>query len=115
MKQIIVIIQPDRLNDLREYLIDIGVCGLTVTRAFGRGGGHGFCLRDFISSAKENKLMEMSRLEILADDDQVDRLIECILTTLKKSANPDNGKIFVCDPQYIVRIRTGEIDSFAIK
>jgi len=114
VKQIIAIVQVDRLEDLRECLLEAGIGGLTVTRVLGRGGGSGSCLRDFMESRRNQPLTEMSRLEILADDDQLDTLLDCIMSSLNQSKVVSNGKIFVCDPQSIIRVRTGERGSCAI-
>ena len=42
MKQVVAIIKPFKLDDVREALSDVGVQGLTVTevKGFGRQKGH---------------------------------------------------------------------------
>ena len=113
MKQIIAIIQPDRLNDLRASLLDAGVCGLTVSQVSGQGCGSVCALPGNPPSAP-NRLQEMSRLEILVGDESLDWLIDTILTTLNNPPYVNSGKIFVCNPQDIIRIRTGEAGIAAV-
>jgi len=106
MKQVVAIIKPFKLDDVREALSDIGVQGLTLTevKGFGRQKGHTELYRgaeyvvDFLPKLK---------LEIAVDDDLVDPVIEAIV----KGANSGkigDGKIFIYPLEQVVRIRTGE-------
>lgn len=106
MKQVVAIIKPFKLDDVRESLSEIGVQGLTVSevKGFGRQKGHTELYRgaeyvvDFLPKIK---------LEIAVDDDLVDQVIEAVI----KGANTGkigDGKIFVLPLEQVVRIRTGE-------
>ena len=106
MKQVVAIIKPFKLDDVRESLSEIGVQGLTVSevKGFGRQKGHTELYRgaeyvvDFLPKLK---------LEIAVDDDIVEQVIEAII----KGANAGkigDGKIFVYPLEQVVRIRTGE-------
>ena len=53
------------------------------------------------------------RLEIVVDDDQVERVVEAIANAARTGRIGD-GKIFVSSIESVVRIRTGERDSDAI-
>ncbi|MCB1667587.1 MAG: P-II family nitrogen regulator [Porticoccaceae bacterium] len=112
MKLITAIIKPFKLDDVREALGDIGVQGITVTevKGFGRQKGHTELYRgaeyvvDFLPKVK---------LEIAADDDMVDSVVETII----KAANTGkigDGKIFISSLEQVTRIRTGETGSEAI-
>lgn len=109
MKQLIVIVQPHHLAELRQILVEAGAGGLTVTRVTGYGAIPGtswppeYCVRD------------MTRLELLLDDADVERLIDVILFTLKDSPEPDQGKILVCSFNEAIRIRTGETGTSSIQ
>lgn len=112
MKLISAIIKPFKLDDVREALSQVGVQGLTVTevKGFGRQKGHTELYRgaeyavDFLPKVK---------IEIAADDETVDSIIEAIA----KAANTGkigDGKIFVLGLNEVIRIRTGETGSEAI-
>ena len=112
MKQIVAIIKPFKLDEVREGLSEIGITGLTVTevRGFGRQKGHTELYRgaeyvvDFLPKV---------RLEVVVQDSRVDEVLESII----KSARPGkigDGKIFVLPVDQVVRIRTGETDDAAI-
>jgi len=106
MKLITTIIQPHKLDDVRESLAEIGVQGMTVTeaRGFGRQKGHREVYRgaeyvvDFLPKVK---------IEIALGDDLVDRAIDAI-EKAAKTGNVGDGKIFVSSLDQAVRIRTGE-------
>jgi nitrogen regulatory protein P-II 1 len=112
MKKIEAIIKPFKLDEVKERLNAVGVQGLTVTevKGFGRQKGHTELYRgaeyvvDFLPKAK---------LEILAPEEQVDDIIDAIMTAAHTGRIGD-GKIFVLSVEDIVRIRTGEHGEEAI-
>ena len=112
MKLITAIIKPHVLDDARDALTKTGVHGLTVTEVsgFGRQKGHTEVYRgaeysvDFVPKIK---------IEVVADDAQVDAIVEAIKTSARTGAIGD-GKIFVSDMGEAVRIRTGETGPAAL-
>ena len=112
VKKIEAVIKPFKLDEVKEALHEVGVSGITVTEAkgFGRQKGHTELYRgaeyvvDFLPKV---------RLEIVVDDDQVDRVVEAIANSARTGRIGD-GKIFVSTIESAVRIRTGERDSDAI-
>ena len=112
MKKIEAVIKPYKLDEVKEALHEVGVSGITVTEAkgFGRQKGHTELYRgaeyvvDFLPKV---------RLEIVVDDDQVERVVEAIANAARTGRIGD-GKIFVSSIESVVRIRTGERDSDAI-
>jgi len=112
VKKIEAIIKPFKLDDVKDALHDVGVSGITVTevKGFGRQKGHTELYRgaeyvvDFLPKVK---------VEAAIKDDLLDRVIEAI----EKAANTGkigDGKIFVCDLEQVVRIRTGETGADAL-
>lgn len=112
MKQVVAIIKPFKLDDVREALSDVGVQGLTVTevKGFGRQKGHSELYRgaeymvDFLPKVK---------IEAVMSEDLVDQAVEAILKAARTGKVGD-GKIFVFDVQQVIRIRTGETDEAAV-
>jgi len=112
MKQIVAIIKPFKLDDVRESLSEVGVAGMTVceVKGFGRQKGHTELYRgaeyvvDFVPKMK---------IEVVVDDDAVERAIEAINNTARTGKIGD-GKIFVSTVEQAVRIRTGETGSEAL-
>ena len=112
VKKVEAVIKPFKLDEVKEALHEVGVSGITVTEAkgFGRQKGHTELYRgaeyvvDFLPKV---------RLEVVVDDDQVDRVIEAIANAARTGRIGD-GKIFVSTVETALRIRTGERDSDAI-
>ena len=112
MKKIEAIIKPFKLEDVKEGLAELGVKGMTVSevKGFGRQKGHAEIYRgaeytvDFVPKMK---------LEIVLDDDLVDRAVEVILAQAKTGRIGD-GKVFVLPIEEAHRIRTGERGTDAI-
>jgi len=112
MKNIIAVIKPFKLDDVREALQAIGVQGMTVTevKGFGRQKGHTELYRgaeyvvDFQPKVK---------LEVAVDGDLAERVIDAIITSARTGKIGD-GKVFVHDLEQVVRIRTGDTDGEAL-
>jgi nitrogen regulatory protein PII len=106
MKYIIAIIQPHRLDVVREALTEFGVAGLTVSevRGYGRQGGHTEIYRG--AEYKINFVPKL-KIEIAVRSNAADKAAEAI----RRAANSGkigDGKIFVFDLAEAMRIRTGE-------
>ncbi len=106
MKLIKCIIQPYKLDDVKEALADMKVQGMTVTevKGFGRQKGHTELYRgaeytvDFVPKVE---------IEIVVPDNMVKSAVDAVIKTAR-SGKVGDGKIFVMDVQQSVRIRTGE-------
>jgi nitrogen regulatory protein P-II 1 len=112
MKLIVGIIKPFKLDDVKEAVKDLGVQGLTVSdvQGFGRQRGHTEVYRgaeytiDFVPKV---------RIEILVDDNDVDRVAQRLLDTARTGKIGD-GKVWVVPVENAWRIRTGESGSDAL-
>ena len=106
MKLIIAVIQPHKLDAVREALAVVGIQGMTVVeaRGFGRQKGH----REVYRGAEYVvDFLPKIRIETAVDDDQMDTVINAI-EQAARTGNVGDGKIFVANLEQAVRIRTGE-------
>ncbi|TCP96593.1 nitrogen regulatory protein P-II family [Cricetibacter osteomyelitidis] len=112
MKQLTAIIQPFRLDEVRDALYDIGIQGMTISevKGFGRQKGHTELYRgaeyviDFIPKVQ---------IDIALTDNMLEPAIEAICSAAQ-SGKIGDGKIFVKPLERVVRIRTGETDESAV-
>ena len=112
MKKIEAIIKPFKLDEVKEALHELGLQGITVLEAkgFGRQKGHTELYRgaeyvvDFLPKVK---------IEMVCDDDMVERAIEAI-TQAAKTGRIGDGKIFITTVEDAIRVRTGERGADAI-
>jgi nitrogen regulatory protein P-II 2 len=112
MKLVTAIVKPFKLDDVREAISEIGIDGLTVTeiKGFGRQKGHTELYR---GAEYQVDFLPKIKLEVAAEDKQVERLVEAI-TAAAKTGKIGDGKVFVYDLLQVVRIRTGETDTDAL-
>jgi nitrogen regulatory protein P-II 2 len=112
MKLITAVIKPSRLDPVLDALKGIGVTGMTVSevRGFGRQKGKTEIYR---GAEYEVKLLPKVKLEIVAPPDRVDAIIEA-LADAARTGKIGDGKVWVCDLEAVMRIRTGERDLQAI-
>jgi nitrogen regulatory protein P-II 2 len=112
MKLIVAIIQPHRIDAVREALIGIGVDGLTLSevRGYGRQRGHTEVYR---GAEYTINYVPKLKLEIATDDDKVADAVEAIGHAARTGKIGD-GKIFVLDLISALRIRTGEVGAQAL-
>ena len=112
MKLITAIVQPFKLDDVREALSEIGVQGITVTevKGFGRQKGHTELYRgaeyvvDFLPKVK---------IEVAVGEGLVEQTIEAI-TKAANTGKIGDGKVFVSSLEQVIRLRTGETGEDAI-
>ena len=112
MKMIIAIIQPEKLDDVKEALFHAEVHKMTVSRVRGCGQQMGFT-EHYRGQVRSVNLLEKVRIEIAVNDGYVDETIHAIVKAAK-SGNIGDGKIFVMPLEQCIRIRTDETGSAAI-
>jgi len=112
MKLVIAIIQPDKLEEVKEELYKAEVNLITVSEVLGHGRQKG--VTEIYRGAKESgNLLRKMRLEIAVNENFVEPTVKAIIKGAKTGETGD-GKIFVLDLQECVRIRTEERGSAAI-
>lgn len=112
MKLVIAIIQPYRLEMVKDELYKAEVNLLTVSEVLGHGRQRG--VTEYYRGAKETgNLLRKIRLEIAVNDNFLAPAIAAIIKGAKTGETGD-GKIFVLDLRDCIRIRTEEHGSDAI-
>lgn len=112
MKLITAIIQPHRLDPVREALTAIGINGMTVTevRGYGRQKGHTEIYR---GAEYTISFMPKLKVEVALAEDWVEDVIGAI-TKAARTGKIGDGKIFVIDLESALRVRTGETGEGAL-
>ncbi len=112
MKLVTAVLKPHKLDDVKSALKGAGVTGMTVTevRGFGRQGGH---TETYRGTEYEIDFLPKVCLEVVAEDQLVDGIIEAIVAAARTGKIGD-GKVWVTDVDRLVRIRTGEEGSDAV-
>ena len=112
MKLITAILKPFKLDEVKDALQAAGVTGMTVSEdsGFGRQRGHTEVYR---GAEYMVDLIPKIRLEILADDAEVQAIIDQIVKSAA-TGNIGDGKVWAIPIEQVVRVRTGEQGSEAI-
>ena len=116
MKLIIAIIRSNKLDQVRESLIDAGIERITVSRV----SGHGRHAKEEVYRGKivVPGLTPKIRIEIAVNDNFIETTVNAILESAKSNNGNDgtigDGKIFITPLEECIRIRTGERGSNAI-
>ena len=103
---ITAIIKPHQVTDVKDALLAAGVQGMTVTevRGFGRQRGKTEVYR---GSEYTVDFIPKSRVEVLVDADEADRIID-VIQAAAQTGKIGDGKVWSVAVDKLVRVRTGE-------
>ncbi len=112
MKLVKCIVQPYKLDDVKEAITALNIHGMTVSevKGFGRQKGHKEVYRgaeytvDFVPKVE---------IEVVVADAMVQQVID-VAVKAARSGKVGDGKIFVMNVEQVVRIRTGESGEAAL-
>jgi len=107
MKFIVAIIQPHRIDAVRDALTEVGVEGLTVSevRGYGRQRGH----KEVYRGAEYTiTYVPKLKLEVAVESEKAEEVIEAI-SRAARTGKIGDGKIFILELESAMRIRTGEV------
>ncbi len=106
MKKIEAIIQPHKLEEVKEALKAAGVDGLTVVevRGHGRQKGHKEVYRGM---EYQVDLLPKIKIETVVPDERLDEIVQTV-SAAARTGKLGDGKIFVYDVLEAVRIRNDD-------
>ncbi len=112
MKMITAIIQPHKVEEVKEDLRKAGVTGMTVSevRGSGRQKGHKEIFR---GGEYTVEFIPKIKLEVAVSDDKSEECIEALINAAHTGRIGD-GKVFIFNIEDTVRIRTKERGSEAL-
>ena len=106
MQKIEAIIQPSRLDAVKEALIEIGVDDMTILEARGHGRQKGHT--EFYRGREYTvDLLPKVKIELVVHDEAAEKVIQAIVTTAR-TGHIGDGKIFVSRIDEAIRIRNDE-------
>ena len=112
MKKIEAIIQPHKLEDVKEALKAIGVDGITVTevRGHGRQSGHKEVYRGM---EYQVDLLPKIKVETVVADARMEEIAQ-VITSAARTGKLGDGKVFIYDVLDAIRIRNGDTGEAAL-
>jgi nitrogen regulatory protein P-II 1 len=112
MKKIEAIIQPFKLEEVKEALKNIGIDGMTISevRGHGRQKGH----KEVYRGQEYNvDLLPKVRFDLVVPNERLEEVVESI-TNAARTGKIGDGKIFVYDVAEAIRIRNGDRGDAAV-
>jgi nitrogen regulatory protein P-II 1 len=112
MKLVTAVVQPHRLDAVREALLAAGVSGMTLTEVSGHGrqGGHTEVYR---GAEYRVDAVPKIRIEVLVED--VDEpAVAAAIVAAARTGRIGDGKVWSVDVSRLVRVRTGETGDDAL-
>jgi nitrogen regulatory protein P-II 1 len=106
MKKIEAVVQPFKMEEVKEALKNIGIDGMTISevRGHGRQKGH----KEVYRGQEYNvDLLPKVKFELVIPDTRLEEVVDCI-TNAARSGKIGDGKIFVYDLLDVIRIRNGD-------
>ena len=112
MQKIEAVIQPSKLDSVKDALVEIGVDGMTIfeARGHGRQKGHTEVYRGREYSVD---LLPKVKLEVVVTDEMLDRAVNAIIGAARTGTIGD-GKIFISKIDEAIRIRNDERGEIAL-
>ena len=113
MMKVEALIRPQKLDDVKAALSEIGIKGMTVTDVRGSGKQKGFT-QHYRGAEYTVNLLQKIKIEIVVPDNEAHQ----IATTISEAARTGeigDGKIFIIPVAEVIRIRTGEEGDSAIQ
>lgn len=106
------IIRPNKLDDVKDALDEIGIKGITVVNVMGAGKQRG---RTQYYRGQEYvvNLLDKTMIMMVVSDDKSESVIEAI-TKAAFTGEIGDGKIFLSEVKDCIRIRTGERGEIAL-
>ena len=112
MKMVVAVIQPEKLDSVKEALFNAEVYKMTVSRVRGCGQQAGYD-EHYRGQVKRINLLEKVRIEIAVNEEFVKPTVDAIIKGAK-TGNIGDGKIFVWPLDDCICIRTDETGKNAI-
>lgn len=107
MKKIEAIIRPERVDDVKRALDEVGISGMNVTHVTGRGAQRGVIHQGRSGETVVVDMLPKAKLETIVPDSLVEAAIGAIVAASHTGVIGD-GKIFVYPVDEAIRVRTGE-------
>ena len=111
MKELVMIIRPEKLEEVKKILDDINCGGMTLSTVMGCGTQKGATGENSVNEIKGFKttitLLPKIRVEVVVDDKYVEPIIMKV-SEICATDHVGDGKIFIRNIEEAVRIRTGE-------
>lgn len=106
MNLITTIIQPAKLDDVKDSLADVGLTGLTVSEVSGHGA-QGGSTEYYRGTAYQVDFLPKTKVELVVGPEHLEPALAAIRSAARTGEIGD-GKLWVTELAHVERLRTGE-------
>lgn len=106
MKKIEAVVRVEKLEEITDALEKHGYPGMMVTRIEGHGRQKGV-VEQFRGREFKVNFLPKIKLEIVAKDSEVEKIVN-VISSIAKTGEIGDGKVFIYPVENVLRIRTGE-------
>ena len=107
MKKIEAIIRPEKLNEVKGALEQVGCVGLNIVHVTGRGAQKGIVHGGRGGETYTVDMLPKLKIEVVVKDSEAQKVVEVIIKAAR-TGNIGDGKIFIIPVEDAIRVRTGE-------
>ena len=112
MKRVIAIVRPEKMEPLKDALLEHGTSGMTISQVMGCGNQHGW-QEYFRGTEVLLNMIPKVKFELVVADETVKSLVDLICETAA-TGDAGDGKVFISPVEEVIRIRTRERGEQAI-
>lgn len=113
MIKVEALIRPQKLEEVKAALSEIGIKGMTVTEVRGSGKQKGFT-QHYRGAEYTVNLLQKLKIEIVVPDNEA-RVVANAIAEAARTGEIGDGKIFLVPITEVIRIRTGEEGDVALQ
>ena len=113
MMKVEALIRPQKLDEVKAALSEIGIKGMTVTEVRGSGKQKGFT-QHYRGAEYTVNLLQKIKLEIVVPDNEAHH-VALTIAEAARTGEIGDGKIFIVPVAEVIRIRTGEEGDSALQ
>ena len=106
MKRIEAIIRPSKLEYIKEALKNKNINGITINQVMGCGNQLGWS-EFYRGNEVIVNILPKIEIKIVVEDSRVEEIIE-LISSISRTGEVGDGKIFITNIEDCIRIRTGE-------
>ena len=112
MLKIEAVLQPSKLDAVKDALLEAGIEGMTILEARGHGRQKGHT--EFYRGREYTvDLLPKVKIELVVTDEMKEKAVQAIIGAARTGRIGD-GKIFISPIEEVIRIRTGERGEAAV-
>lgn len=107
MKKVEAIIRPEKLNAVKDALVEGGFVGLNTVSVTGRGAQRGIVHQGRSGQSIAMDMLPKTKMELVVGDSDAEKVCDIIIEAARTGEIGD-GKIFISNVEEVIRVRTGE-------